>query len=488
MKFFNFVRAGMLAIAAIGALALAPTPSFAGTTNLGERTQVIDKSDKVTRREAVATSAPVVGQPSITVTETVHYLNSPWQPWKNNQTYYVKTTVTAEYVDRLGYWMLKDPRGVLFKFTPGSIAGTETLRPTVDIGLQTTVLSQTDSATIGGVSAGVVTPDGSSRSLEVKTLYRHAETYNDVTYAVISSVSAPLVREQSAHMAWIGNRLYKADSITGKLEMLAGKPSANVGVRNGLISQKDRSISWEPSVSAGQISVNGRTRTLIVSRDYQHEETYQNLIYSIQEVETAVYVPEQNGYMEWIGNRLYKVRIGSDVVQQLATKPTVNLGQRNWKEDFNDQVSSVSVTPRELTTDRKSVVVNVRRNYQHVEHFQVKEYYLESREVAVYNAQYKVWTVTIEGRVYAVLFANDTVSDPNVIVIKAPSDLKRPDVIVVNPGNGNAGDPPVVVPGKPKPKAPPVVDNDDPPVVVPGKRTPPRNVPADDDVVVPRRR
>lgn len=489
MNMFKYVRAGVLALAAFSAVFLAPAPSYAATKDLGERSQLVDKSDKVTRKESNAVTAPVAGQQnSITVNQTVHYLNTPFWPWQSNQTYYIKRTATAEYVGRLGYWMLKDSEGNFYKFSPGSTAGTQVSKPVVSIGQQNVMLDQNDAGFVGSVLAGSLSADRSTRSLELTYHYTHIEYYNDVSYTVKSFLNATHVELQNAHMAWVGNRLFKVD-LNGNVQELAGKPTVDIGSRSKLISNTDRKVSTEPTVTAGNLSPNGRTRTLISSLEYEHEENFQRLRYSIEDELDASFVPEQSAYMAWIEKRLYRVRVGSDVVTELHRRPVVDQGRRSWKIDFNDRAGNVSVTPLELTTDKRSVVVTVRRDYTHVETFQVKEYYLESREIAHYNSTHKVWTVVIDGRVYAVVFGNETVSDPNVIVIRAPSGINKPDVIIVNPGKGNAGDPPVVIPGKPKSKTP-STDNDDPPVVIPGKpNKAPRSAPTDDDppVVVPRR-
>ncbi|MBX9721809.1 MAG: hypothetical protein K2X81_10475, partial [Candidatus Obscuribacterales bacterium] len=200
---------------------------------------------------------------------------------------------------------------------------------------------------------------------------------------------------------------------------------------------------------------------------YVHEEKYQKLIYTITHGETATLVPDQKAHMAWISGNLYKVPFGSDNVIELASRPVISIGERVTKLDFNDTLSTVEVVPSALTDDNKAVVVSILRYYRHNESFQVKEYYGKSSEVARYNDTYKVWTVIIDGRIYAVAFDGDTVNDSSVTVVKAPSGLHRPDVLVIKtPGND---DPPVVVPGK-GPKHPAPSDDNDPPVVVPSRR------------------
>ena len=491
-----------LALASVGVVTVAaPTPAYAAQ-DVGERATKISSSDQITRKEISAVNAPVDGVPSVTVNEKVHYIYRPWNPFASNQTYYIKRTVTAEYVSRLGYWMLKDAEGTFYKFTPGSVAGTEVSKPSVDIGSQTSKMDGNDVA-VGAptATAGSVSTDGRSRSIDLTQRYSHSETYNDVTYSVTSSVTAQFVDDQSAFMVWVGNRLYKADQ-SGRVQSLSERPVFKAGVRDRLIDRNDREVSWQPTLSAGQASVNGRSRTLISTRTYEHVETFQRVQYELETVHTAQYVREQRGYMAWIDNKLYKVAMGSDIVYQLQSRPVVDEGHQDYKLDFNDQPVSVDVLAKELTSDNKSVVVTVRRNFSRTETYQVREYHMNTRQVAYYNSTYKVWTVVVDGKIYAITFPGDVVSNPtrDVIVIKAPGTLRRPDVVITNPGNSKPGDPPIVLPGKtpgtnsdddvavpgknrPAPKAPRVDDED---VVVPGKRQAPKV--DDDDVVVPRRR
>lgn len=492
-----------LALASVGVVTVAaPTPAVAATQDVGERSTKIDSVDEITRKEIVAATAPVDGVPSITVHVKTHYIYRPWAPWKSNQTYFIKSTQTAEYVSRLGYWMLKDSEGVFHKFTPGSVAGTQVSKPVVDIGSQTAKMDGNDRS-LGApiVTAGQVALDGLNRSLDVTYRYTHGETYNDVTYSVTSPVNAQLVSDQNAFMAWIGGTLYKADH-NGHVQALSDRPVVNKGVRDRMIDRNDREVSYNPTLSAGQMGVTGRTRTIISARTYENVETFQRVRYELETVYTAEYVSEQRGFMVWIDGNLYKVPLRSDTVYRLQSKPVVDEGSQLGKLHFNDQASSIDVLAKELTSDNKSVVVTVRRNYKQTGTFQDKEYHVDSRQIATYNQTYKVWTVLVDGRLYAITFPGDPiVNGSDVIVIKAPHDLRRPDITVVNPGNGTPGDPPVVVPGKRtgpsnsdddvvvpgknRPKAPPVNDDD---VVVPGKARPKAPKTDDDDVVIPGRR
>ncbi len=469
-----------LALASVGVITVAtPTPAVAATQDVGERSTKIDSSDKITRKEVVAATAPVDGQPSITVHVKTHYLYSPWAPWKSNQTYFIKSTHTAEYVSRLGYWMLKDAEGVFHKFTPGSVAGTQVSKPVVDIGSQPSKIDGNDRS-LGSptATAGAVSLDGRNRSIELTYRYTHSETYNDVTYSVTSPVNAQLVDRQDAFFVWVGSTLYKVDR-AGNVRALSERPVAQLGVRDRLIDRNDREVSWNPTISAGQVSGSGSSRTIISTRTYENVETFQRLQYELETVHTAQYVREQRAYMAWIDGKLYKVAMGSDIVYHLQAKQVVDEGSQLGKLNFNDQAVSIDVLAKELTSDNKSVVVTVRRNYRQVGNFQDKEYHVDSRQIANYNQTYKVWTVVVDGRIYAITFPGDPiVTSSDVIVIKAPGSLRRPDITVVNPGNSSPGDPPVVVPGK---RTGPTNSDDD--VVVPGKHRPAPK--ADDDVVVP---
>lgn len=474
-----------VAFAAFAALAMASvsTPSYAKVDELGVRAEKMDPSDQVLKKEVVATQAPTDGAQSVSVNVTTSYLHKRWF-WQNDQAYQVKTPGTAEFVGRLNDWRFKDSDGSLFRFSKGSNVGISTDRPSVDIGKQNVMMSQNDRGDVIGVSAGSVSADGQSRGVNITYRYSHPETYNDVTYTIDSSSTATFVTEQSAHMVWVGSRLYRINA-AGQVENLREKPTANVGVRNGLISNSDRMVSYDPTVTAGSSSYNGRNRTFFVNRDYVHEENFQRLRYTIQELTNATFVPEQNAYMAWVDNKLYRVRVGSDDVVQLNSRPVVNGGSRSYKLDYSDPLSSVNVEPLSLSSDSHSVLVSVRKYWRHTENFQVVEYYTQDTQIATYNESYKMWTILVDGRIYVIAFDGDVVNDSSVVVVKAPGSLHRPEVVVVKP---NGEDPPVVVPTK---KRPPVVNtDDDPPVVVPGKRKAPAVVTGDDDgpaVVVPRR-
>lgn len=480
MSRFKFVLA---AFALAGSLSLSQAPAYAwspwsSTEDLGQRSSVIDSGDEITSKEVVSVASPQDGVPSIAVKQTVRYKHSRFL--RADQVYFVRVDGTAEYVDRLGYWMYKDAQGKLYRFSKGSSVGTETARQTVDIGTQSTMISTADRGVVIAVSAASACSSNDSCILNVIYRYTHVDNYLDLSYTVASQLDASYVPLQGAQMAWVGGTLYKVDA-SGKVEALREKPSVNIGVRTDKISPSDRSVSWQPSVTAGPVSFNGRTRMLYVNRDYEHDETFQVLRYTLRDEEIADYVYEQNAHMSWIENNLYRVRVGSDDVIRLSSKPVLNIGERQFKLDNNDSLNSVTVTPVSLSSDNRAIIVNVRHNWRHSEKYQIKEYYGEKTEIARYNENLKVWTLIVDGRIYAITFDGDVVNDGSVVVVKAPDKMKRPDVIVVRP---NGEDPPVVVPKK-RP-----VEDEDPPVVVPSKRKPPVVRTDDEDgppVVVPRR-
>lgn len=468
-------RLGLFALAVATACVFPACSPDNKPEDLGVLSQPISSSDTVTSKEVVALSTPSKGVPSITVKETVRFLHK--RTFKSNQIYTIQKNGTAEFVDRLSYWMFKDADNVLFRFNEGSNTGIKSSRPSVHIGTRDSVLSSSDSSTVSSVAAGNI--EGAARTLVVTRLNTFVDIYNDVTYNLTERVNAEFVPQQSAHFAWVGGSLYKADS-QGKVERLSQKPTAHLGVRTSKIAANDAFDS--SSVIAGGVSFNGQSRNLIVSREFIHEEPYQRLRYSIQQNETATLVVEQSAHMCIIGGNLYEVKLGSSTVSRLSSKPVARIGERVFKLGSFDRQVSVVVTPLRLSTDHKAILVTVRRNFWHEETFQVKEYYLLSTEIAHYDSSFRLWTVRVDGRLYVVAFAGDVVNDPNVEVIHAPSDLPKPDVIVID---GKDGNPPVVVPGKNRNDDPPVVvpskpRNDNPPVVVPSK---PRN--DDPPVVVP---
>ena len=471
-------RAGLIALAVVTSVALPACSDNKTPEELGVLNAPLSSGDTITRKEVQALSTPDKAHAAVTVKETTRYLHK--RTFKADQLYTIQATGTADYVDRLKYWMYRGSDNQLYRFNEGSNASTRAERPTVHIGTLDATLGSGDRSSVAGVASGNV--EGSTRTLVVTRLYTHVENYNDVTYNLTEKVNAEFVQLQNAHMAWISGALYRADS-SGRVERLSQKPSVHVGVKSGNIASSDAFDS--SSISAGPVSFSGQSRTLIVSHEFIHEENYQRLRYTIQQNESATLVPEQSAHMCFIGGNLYEVKLGSNNVVRLSSKPVTKIGERVIRLSAFDRQVSVIVTPFRLSSDSRSILVSVRRNFWHEESFQIKEYHIVSSEIAHYDSNYKLWTVLIDGRIYVVAFAGDVVNDPNVEVIHAPSDLPKPDVIVIDGKNGN---PPVVVPGKRNDNPPPVVvpnkpRNDDPPVVVPSKRN--DNPPP---VVVPQKR
>lgn len=470
-------RGAALAVIAFGALAF-PSQSQAAKTpdNLGARTSMISSDDDLNSTDTLADTAPTKGLPTLSVTQTRHYLHHTFGFWNANQIYTIKSAGTAEYVAPLDCWIYRDAGGSLYRFNVGSRLGVATAKPTVNVGARASAISPSDSGYVSGVASGAVSADGGTRTLNISSTYTHPETYYDTVYTLSSTSTATFVPQQNAHMAYVGNTLYRVD-LSGNVASLREKPSVNIGLRASAISPGDRSTSWNPTVRSGRLSFNGQTRNLIVSYEYVHEETFQKLLYTLEHSETAYLVPEQNAHMAWINNNLYSVDLGSNNVLLRNARPVVNLGERAFKLDNSDPLISVTVTPIQLTSDNRSIVIAVRRNYSHAETYQIKEYYGQTLETARFDSRYQVWTVIVDNRIYAITFDGDVVNDNSLQVIHAPGGLRRPDVIVVSP---DRNDPPVVVPDRHRPSP-----NDDPPVVVPGRHRPSPN--DDPPVVVPGR-
>ena len=199
-------------------------------------------------------------------------------------------------------------------------------------------------------------------------------------------------------------------------------------------------------------------RNLTVSRDFIHEETYQRLHYSLQSIVIATYVAEQRAYMAYVDNQLYRITLNGDV-SLLQNKPVYDMGRSGTKIDDTDTLATIDIIPVALTDDNKAIVVTVRKGYRRDDKFQTVIYHTDNNQVAYYDPAYKVWTVRANGHLYVIEFAGDNVSDPDVIIVHAPSNINRPQVVVV-PGSNGA--PPAVVPAAP-PK-----NHDGPPVVIPG--------------------
>jgi hypothetical protein len=464
MTRFNLKASVAVAAMALGFAAFGATPSYARTTdNVGVRTTMIDSGDELTGKEVVTNVAPTKGNSTVTVTETLHYLNSPWAInfWSHNKAYTIVHTGTAQFVDRVGSWMWKDENGNFYRFNAGSAAGVATSKPVVGIGAQGSVLAGNDSGFVSAVSGGAASADNSTRLFNVTTQYTHVEPFDDVTYTVGSGVNAVFVPQQGAHFAWIGSALYT--DANGNVHALSSKPTANAGARNDKIASDDRRANNNVVVSAGGTSFDGNSRGLSVTRNWVHEETYQSLLYTTTSNEPAVLVPEQRAYMAWVDGNLYRVGLGSNYVEALAYKPVVRVGSR-FSASWGDQMVDYNVVPLRLSNDGHAVVVNVQRVYHHNDTFQVLEYTTDDIETAYHNDSYGAWVVTVDGRVFGIAFDGDTINNGSVTVVHAPSSLHRPSIVVVPSNDGGPG---VVIPGKGSSSAP--SGNDDGPgVVVPG--------------------
>ena len=400
----NALRTSVATFALLAVIGIGyPAPAFATTDEGGFRTAKIASGDDITGREVSAYTAPIAGTTSFTVSETIHYLHHhSLLNWFGHDTaYQIKTQSTARFVPELAQWMLKDAEGAFISFHNGDKIGVEIAKPVLGLGTRSSPISGRDASSVDSVQTGELSSSGQTRQLIFHTGYRHVETWFDQTYSIDTSVTATWVPEQSAHMAWYGQRLYT-------------------------------------------------------------------------------------------------VRLGSDDVRWLYSKPVVDMGKRFFQIDqWNDRRFDLRIVPFDLTDGNRNVLVNVDTVYHNDGQFQIKEYYIERTEVARYNDRLGAWTVQVDGRLYAVAFGDDVVRDDSAVVIRAPGNLHRPDVIVVNPGHSD--EPPVVVPRKPGGPVinTPADNGDEPPVLVPAKPHHPQRkgpvvvTPSDDDdgpaVLVPRK-
>ena len=489
MTRFNLKASVAFAAMAIGFAAFGATPSYARTTdNVGVRSTMIDNGDELTGKDVITNVAPTKGNATVTVTETLHYLNSPWAInfWTHAKAYTIVHSGTAQYVDRVGAWMWTDENGNFYRFNAGSASGVATSKPVVGIGALGSVMSPSDSGYVTAVSGAATSPDNSTRSLNVTTQYTHVEQFDNLTYTVGSNVTAQFVPQQGSHFAWVGSTLYT--DANGTVHALSSKPTASAGNRSDKIASDDRRANNNVVVSAGGTSFDGNSRGLTVTRNWVHEETYQSLLYSITSSEPSVLVPEQRAYMAYVDGTLYRVGLGSNYVEALAYKPVTRVGSR-FSSTWGDQLVDYNVVPLRLSNDGHAVVVNVQRVYHHNDTYQVLEYTTDDIETAYHNDNYGAWVVSADGRVFGIAFDGDNISNGSVTVVHAPSSLHRPSVIVIPSTDGGPG---VVIPGKGSSSAP--SSNDDGPgVVVPsnnhGNRGPVAVPPSSDDdgpgVVVP---
>jgi hypothetical protein len=418
------------AVAALSLMTLAAQPSYARATDQGgQRTEMIDRGDRLAGKDVQAASSPVSGQPSVTINETLHYVNEPFWGWKHNTAYTMQRAMTATYVDRLGYYVLHDSEGDWYAFSPGSAAANKLPgKPQASLGAQARVLDSNDGGSLASVTAGSVI--GGTPQLNVTYNYTHVEALDDVSYSTTSAIGTTFVGEQNAWYAWVSNHLYSVNT-AGQVSALNDKPYVDRGAQNGLLGSDDSHGAYPGVVSTGGV--------FLVTWNYQHEDTFEHVRYTVQQQVRPDYVSEVNKYMAWIDGTEYQASPGFSVVERLSDRPVVDMGALNnpvpGDRSFRTDVFNVTNTN-----------VVVRFFYHHNEAYVAKDYYVERVGVMYYDQNYSVWMVALDGSSYAIAWDSDSVNDSSVTVLRAPAGSTRPEYVV--PSNTGDGMPAAVVPGR----------------------------------------
>ncbi len=429
MTRFSIKGMGLAAVAAFALTIFAAQPSEAKTTDQGGlRTSMIDNGDRMESKDVQANGAPVGGVPTVTVTETLHYINEPFLFWKHNTQYQIKRTVTASWVDRVGYFVLHDNEGDWYQVRAGSAAATRLGgKPQANIGSQSTKLDGNDRGALATVKVG--SSGGNTPSLDVTYNYTHNEALDDVQYSVTGPQGTTFVSDQNAYFTWVGSNLYRVDQ-QGNLSRLNDKPSVTRGQQNGLIDRNDSTATYPDVTYAGGF--------FEASWQHVHEEDFQHVRYTTLQEVRGDYVPETNTYMAWIDQTEYSVAPGSSYVDRLNRRPVVNLGARSTNIGY-DRAVNTDV----YSVNNKDVVV--RYYFHRDETYVAKEYYVDQRGVLYYNQNWSVWMVAIDNNSYVVAWDSDNFNDPSVPVLHAPAGSQRPQYSV--PSTSGDGLPPAVVPG-----------------------------------------
>jgi hypothetical protein len=419
---------GLAAVAAIGLMTLTAQPSYARTTDQGGlRTQKIDNGDRLDSKDAQANAVPGNSQ-TLSVTETLHYVNEPFWGWKHNTAYTIKRTVTATFANPVGYFVLHDNEGTWYQFTPGNANGVRLSgKPQASIGAQAQTLDRNDRGSLASVAPGNVV--GGTPQLNATYNYSHSEQLDDVNYTVTSPVDTTFVADQNAYFARISGNLYRVDS-TGRVAQLNDKPSVDRGAQPGLMDSSDSTGSYPDVVANGGF--------FVATTHHVHEDTFEHVRYTTQQEVRADYVPEANSYMAWIDGTEYQAQPGSSDVYRLNQRPVVQLGQRQLSMQ-NDRVVRTDV----FSVSSTNVVI--RYYFHRNETYVAKEYYVERNGVMYYNQNWSVWMVAIDGQSYVVAFDSDNFSDPSANILHAPAGSQRPQYSV--PSTSGDGLPPAVVPG-----------------------------------------
>jgi hypothetical protein len=427
MKRITMKGVGLAAVAAIGLMIFGTTGCSHSTEQGGLRTQMIDSGDKLQSKDVAATVAPASGQQSVTVAETLHYVNEP--VFKHNTAYTINRTVVAPYVVRVGYFVVNDKEGDWYSINAGSqVASKLPGKPQATIGAQAGVLDINDQSALGPVTAGDVV-SGNPR-LKATYNYTHVEPLDDVRYTVTSAVETTFVADQNAWYAWVSGSLFRLDN-AGQVSQLNDKPSVDRGSLGNLISHSDSTGTNADVTFSGGF--------FLATWHHVHEETFEHIRYTTKQEVRADFVPEVNSYMAWIDGTEYQAVPGSSVVDRLNDRPVVQLGQRSTNIGYDKAV-------RADVFNVSSTNVVIRYYFHRNEAYVAKEYYVERTGVMYYNKNWSVWMVAIDGHSYVVGWDGDSSPDSSVPVLHAPAGSARPQYVV--PSTSGDGLPPAVVPGR----------------------------------------
>lgn len=438
--------------------------------DLGKRDQVIDKNDKQTSMSVAAQETPQSGQKTLRAVVTRRYRHTEFM--KPAQNYEVDSTQLADSVN-----LPNDPcwmswvDGKLYRFDSGRKESIAIDKPTVDetnSPAREGKIQQNDDliSALTKVSAPQdgVCANGQKRKLAVERVFVNSERYLNRKYKVRGQEIADLVSEVNAYMSWIDGELYKISKSGESIVMLDSKPVIDDLASSRLAKISDLDSMSSREVLPGDTGFFGAYRQVRIVSYFKHSERYIVRRYKLTTDMRADLVAEQNAWLFWFDGDLYRID-KQDLVTRLPAKPVITLGALRFTRSYNDVLTNTEVLPIELTKDGKSIEVLIRDHYRSEEKYQVVLYQIaDDTKIAKYNKTYKVWTVVVHGKLYAISFDDEDVVRPDdappVIVVPAPPKMEKPKVVVV-PGP-ESDDSKVVVPGNPK------NDNDsDVPVVVP---------------------
>ena len=102
-------------------------------------------------------------------------------------------------------------------------------------------------------------------------------------------------------------------------------------------------ISGGDSTGGSPAYVSGNGNMFPVTWNHVHEETYEHIRYQTQELKVADWVSETNSYMLWLGDTLYRERIGSTTVSPLDNRPVVDGGLLSGSVSDDDHLVAEQV-------------------------------------------------------------------------------------------------------------------------------------------------